>query len=92
MENFGFIYAFIHAGFVGKAVFVLLFILSLYSWALIFKKYAAYKNLAREYEDITHIFAKRSLFDVKKYAENNYGIYSKFIDFTLGAYKKRQQG
>ncbi|MCL2567647.1 MAG: MotA/TolQ/ExbB proton channel family protein [Alphaproteobacteria bacterium] len=88
MENFGFIYAFIHAGVVGKAVFSLLFILSLYSWALIFKKYVTYKNLLREYEEISRIFAKRNLFDVKKYAENNYGIYSKFIDFTLGAYKK----
>ncbi|MDR0483817.1 MAG: MotA/TolQ/ExbB proton channel family protein [Alphaproteobacteria bacterium] len=88
MENFGFIYAFIHAGVVGKIVFGLLFILSLYSWALIFKKYSTYKNLIREYEEISRLFTKRSLYDVKKYAENNYGIYSKFIDFVVESYKK----
>lgn len=83
MENFGFIYAFIHAGIANKIIIGILFMLSLYSWALIFKKYFIYKSLMREYEEIRLLFSKRNLYDINQYAENNYGIYTKFIDFVL---------
>jgi biopolymer transport protein TolQ len=89
MEDFGFIYAFINAGIINKTILGILFLLSLYSWALIFKKYFTYKLLVREYEEVSYLFAKRNLDDVRKYSENNYGIYSKFIDFVLDACKSQ---
>ncbi len=87
MEDFGFIYAFIHAGITNKIIIVILFLLSLYSWALIFKKYFIYKILVREYEVIRYLFAKRNIYEIKQYAENNYGIYTNFIDFVLESNK-----
>ncbi|MFL1780730.1 protein TolQ [Candidatus Hepatincolaceae symbiont of Richtersius coronifer] len=49
MNNFGIVYAFLHATIINKLVFITLILLSVFSWALIIKKYLlirkAFKNL-----------------------------------------------
>ena len=60
----------LHSGPVAKAVFAVLFIFSVVSWAIILQKVSAYKNSRRQDKQFLELFSKsRNLTQVNKFAQ-----------------------
>jgi len=78
MTNFGIIGAFINAGLVNKFIFILLLILSIYSWAIIIRKYIELKEYRKSFIIFQKSLRTKELESLKTYVAS----YSKGNPYT----------
>lgn len=71
MTNFGILGAFIHAGLVNKFIFILLLILSVYSWAIIIRKYMELKEYRKSFIVFQQSLRTKELESLKTYVASN---------------------
>lgn len=67
MTNFGILGAFIHAGLINKFIFILLLALSVYSWAIIIRKYMELKEYKKTFTIFQQALGAKEVESLKTY-------------------------
>lgn len=80
MENFGIIHAFLNAGMVNKIVFILLLLISIYSWGIIIKKYRELRIAKKNLEAFQTAFASQNHETINAYIFSHNTHYSDLIE------------
>jgi biopolymer transport protein TolQ len=93
MSNFNIVTAFLQAGLINQFLLVLLLLMSVYSWALVFSKFAIIKKHLAKLKDIEQTIKDKNLLKLETTIISGEDAYSKAVKLIVaGAKDKKVNG